>query len=284
MADEEDKKTEDKADAAKADADAGTSLDKVLKGIDAMNARMDRMDAQRADDQAKADAAKADAAKADADEDDKKADADEDDKPKEVVADKKKADAGDDKDEDDKPAFMDKKKDSDDDMDKDDKKADAIADSVRPLERRLSDVERLLPRNVTDAEYRAMADTQARADAAFQAFGDSAPRPLMGEDHDTYRRRLASKLKAHSPQWKDVNIYAIADSNAFDVIEQSVYADAMSAAMAPASVAPGTLREMVTEDRTGRKSYSFAGEPSSWMNDFAGVRRRVTAIHNTSHS
>lgn len=254
----------EKADAAaKADADAGMKLDKILSCMDSLNARMDAYDA-----------AKADAAKADAEEDDKKADGEED-EPKEVVADKKKADG-------DMPEQF--KKDSDDD----DKKADTIADAsakvAAKFQGEIERLEKLIPKQRTDKDYAAMADVQARADTVFQAFGDSAPRPLDGEDLGGYRRRLAGVLKTHSPQLKSVNLGAIFDAEAFDFMEGQIYNDAMAAALKPVDLPAGHLREIKTRDVAGRNVSTFVGEPRAWMSSHQGQRRRVTGIRNETRA
>lgn len=250
---------EDTTEEMKADADAGQKLDKVLARLDAAMSRMDAMEEERkADAQARADAAKKD-----------------EDEPEKEEA---KADAeGDDDKEKGEPERVAADEDEDEDT-----KADAIADALmRPitsLDRRIADIERALPKQLSDPEFRAMADAQAGADRVYQAFGDSAPRPMNGEDLAGYRRRLANGLKRHSKAWGDVNIHAIADDKAFDVIEKSIYADAMATAISPADVPAGQLREMVSIDTTGRKITNFVGDPCAWMQGFAGPALRQTRL------
>lgn len=235
----------------KADANAGELLDKVLKCVDSLNSRMDAMEAAdkaRKDAEDESEKAKADAAAEKEREDKAKKDAEGGDPadPERVAADKKRKDAEDEK-----------------------AKEEAKADAVRrdeEIQKRIADVAAMLPKQRADTDYAAMADAQARADQVFQAFGDSAPGPLNGEDLQGYRLRLASKLKVHSDNLKGVDLGAINDPTAFDVIEGQVYADAAAAALRPADIEPGRLREIIKFDKhTGARTIEFVGsrEPGS---------------------
>jgi hypothetical protein len=249
------KKDADEADFSKSGGGgSAATLDKTLACLDSITSRMDawaeedkKKDAARADRQAKKDAAAK--AKADADEKEKvdavakaKADADE----------KEKADA--------------------------DAKAKADAD----VRQRIADVEARLPRQMTDADYAAMADSQVKADRVYLMHSKRSPRPLDGESLFGYRRRIATDLKEHSPAWKDVDLRSIADEMAFNNIEKAIYADAVTAAMNPATVGADTLREIVNEDVTGRKISTFVGSPSTWLSQFASNRRKLVGIRNDS--
>ena len=242
-----------KADAAKADADAGTKLDKILSCIDSLNGRMDAMES----DEKK----KADAAKADADEKEAKAKADaEEEKRKDGDVEQLAADKA--------------KKDNDDKETKE--KADAAkADATKALAdaadvaKRIADVEAKLPKAMADADYRALADHQAKADAVFQAHGLHAPRPLDGDTPMSYRKRQAVTLKAHSKVWNGVDVAAIAD-DAFGIVETQIYADAMAAANNPTDIPEFTLRPVHRVDQsTGMRTTSFYGKGT-----FIGMMKR----------
>ena len=264
---EHDKEIE-KAD-AKVDADAGEKLDKVLahldsvmQAADALSSRMDAYEAERKkEEESKADEGEEEPEmekKADEGEEEKEEDkADEgeeepemeDIKARELAADKAKKDA--------------------------EREEERRADS-EDIRRRIADVERRLPRQMSDADFAAMADTQARADAVFSAFGKRAPRPLDGETLPRYRRRLASALKAHSPEWKDVNLTAMVDNAAFDVIEKRIYADALHAANHPTDIEAGDLREITTVNpTTGQRMTRFAGKSTFIVGMKSPVRRVV---------
>jgi hypothetical protein len=209
------------------------------------------------DDSKKADAKKADAKKADA----KKADA-------------KKADDDDDDDKKD-----DSKKADDDD---DDKKDDAAKADSAVLRRMIQDqavtIRRLeaLMKPKSDEEHSAFADAQARADAVFNGFGQRAPRPLEGEALGDYRRRLASKLKSHSPTWKAVKFSKL-DDETFTIAEDAVYADAAVAASNPIDLEPGELREVTKKNPAGRTIIEFYGK-ESFVKQLGRPGRRVQSF------
>lgn len=259
MTKEEEEKAAMKAkdDAAKADADAGEKLDKLLTGLDsmakvcdAMNARMDAIEG------------KADAARKDAEEAMKKGEA------KELVADKAKKDA----EEAEMKEKMDKaKKDAEEE---ETKKAKADSD----IAARIKAVEARLPLQMTDADFRARADAQAEADHVFQAFGDSAPRPLDGETTPAYRRRLATKLKVHSTTWKDVPLEAFADDASFAPVQRQIYSEAMLSSRKPSDLKDGELRAVVRNDSdTGTRRIDFVGN-RSFVRDFKPAA--VMRVHN----
>lgn len=248
-----------KADAkAKADAEAGETLDKTLKCMDAMSQRLDAFEAsekeretRKADKRARKDAqktAQADAEKAKADQ--AKKDAEEAEKGKEE---KEKADA-----------------------------AKAKADAESDVRKRIADVEARLPKQMTDADYAAMADAQVKADRVSLMHGKRAPRPLDGENLMAYRRRLAADLKEHSPAWKGIDLRVIADDVAFSNIENTIYADAEVAGLHPVAASEDFLREITEEDVTGRRISKFVGRPSAWMNQFAAPKRKLVGIRNAS--
>lgn len=154
-------------------------------------------------------------------------------------------------------------------------KADAATAQVSALQAQLAaqaaqiaSLTRAMPKALSDEDYASMASAQARADSVMAAFGDSAPRPLQGEDVLAYRRRLASKLQGHSKAWGKVDIGKL-DGGAFDVAEGQIYADAQAAAMAPSDLPAGQLREIHRKDpRTGGMRTEFAGDPKAFIGAF----------------
>jgi hypothetical protein len=260
-----------KDDQARKDAEAGEKLDKILSCLDSLTSRMDALEGG-ADTTGAVDPGAG--------------------MGNEAISDKAKKDAAEDKPED-KPE------------DKSDKEAEEaaakqaaedekneLADAARrdaaiarrdsaETKKRLDELERTVPKELNDADYAAMADAQAGADKVYHALGDAAPRPLRGENLLAYRRRLATGLKAHSDNWKDVDLSALPKA-ALDIAERQIRADAMNAAMNPRAVAEGQLRELVNVDSTGRRITSFVGQPSAWMSQFTSTRRRVAGIRNGS--
>ena len=147
---------------------------------------------------------------------------------------------------------------------------------LRRAEEALQDVIKAIPKRRTDDDIHALSDVQARADEVYTALGKrGAPRFLDGEDLMGYRRRIARDLKVHSPEWKEVNLHAITDDSAFEILERRIYADAMSAALAPTTAEPGTLRP-ITRRSGGHEITEYVGEPRTWMNDFSGLGQAVT--------
>ena len=281
--DDDDDKKDDaakKADAKKADDDDDD--DKKDDGITQPKNKI--LDDDDDDDDKKDDSKKADAKKGDDGEleikhkgkekdDSKKADAKKADAKK---ADAKKADDDDKKDDDDD----DDKKDDDDDDKKDDAaKADSIADLRRQITDQHATIRRLeaLMKPKSDEEHSAFADAQARADAVFNGFGQRAPRPLEGEGLIDYRKRLATKLKGYSPQWKNTKFRKL-DDETFSTIETQVYADATTAASNPVDLNPGELR-MVTkiDPTTGLRTNVFYGN-ESFVKQMGRPGRRVASF------
>jgi len=176
-----------------------------------------------------------------------------------------------------------KVKDDDDDDDKK-KKDDAVkADAVAELRKQISDQAEIITRLQSmmkprsDDEHAAFADAQARADAVFAGFGERAPRPLEGEILVDYRKRLATKLKKHSATWGKVKLSELPDS-AFQIAEDTIYNDAISAAANPVDLEAGELR-MVTkiDPSTGVRSNVFYGK-ESFVKKMGRPGRRVQSF------
>ena len=136
-------------------------------------------------------------------------------------------------------------------------------------------------RPVPETEAAELAAEQVRADAVYGQHGAHASRPVQGESLLAYRRRLAAGMQKHSPAWAGIDL-ATLPADALQVATTAIYADAVNAARNPVDVPQGTLREVVTQDSTGRRISTFHGEPRSWMSDFVATRRRITGISNGS--
>lgn len=268
MAEKEDTKT--------ADADIGTKLDNILSHVGDAMKRMDAMDNDRKADRARMDALFAKKDSEDEEEAKKKADAEKEEEEKkaadakrkdedESIADKKRKDAAE---EEEKKCAADKAK---KDAEEEDEKKKADSDD---LKKRIADVEKVMAR-MSDADREELTEIQAKADSVYQAFGDRAPQPQAGEDKLAYRRRLAGDLKKHTTRFKDVNLHAIHDEQALNVIEQGIYADAEAAASEPANLPAGELRARKRVGDSGHTIIQYDGQPSTWMNAFAGPQRQA---------
>ena len=261
----EDKKDDDEDDDKKADADVPENFKK------------DRKDSKRADAKGRKDAKRADAKRADAkakdddDPDDKK---DDDDDEGDEPDDEGKA----------KPVAADKRrKDDDDDAKRGDTRGDSVSMSRRDykaLMDRLDSLETKMPKQLKDEEYDQFAAAQARADAVYSAYGNSAPRPLQGESLLQYRRRLLNDLKQYSEDWKNSDLRVVAvDEASLAIAERQIFAAADAAVRNPASVPIGILREIKNRNDAGHTMTTFVGSPISWMNRFAPTGRAVTKIN-----
>jgi hypothetical protein len=151
------------------------------------------------------------------------------------------------------------------------------------MRKRIADVEARLPKQMTDADYSAMADAQVGADRVLMMHGKRASRPIDGENLIAYRRRLAGDLKEFSPAWKDINLNVISDEVAFKNIEKTIYADAVEAGLHPIIDSADFLREIIEPDVTGRKISTFVGSPSAWMSQFSSNRRKLVGIRNSNN-
>jgi hypothetical protein len=228
---------------------------------------------------------KADSKKADS----KKADDDKRDDDGELEIKHKKSDAKKD------AAKADAKRDDDDDDDrcdaeeeeKEEKDDSAKADSIAPLRAQISAqsamIKRLeaMLRPRSDEEHDAFAEAQAKADAVFNGFGQRAPRPLDGEELFTYRKRLANKLKMHSPAWKNIKFSQLPEE-AFGIAENQVYADAVSAAANPVDLQPGELRAVTKRNNsTGGQTIEFFGK-ESFVKRMGRQGRRVASFRTVA--
>lgn len=135
-----------------------------------------------------------------------------------------------------------------------------------------------IPTELSDEERNEVAEAQVKADSVFSSFGKRAPISLSGEKPMAYRRRLMIQLQEHSPDYKSVDLSAIADSQLLSTAEKHIYADAQKAASL--SVGPGQLREIKRADATGRQISTFEGDPAATWAPFQSGKRQVTSFNN----
>ena len=259
-----------KAAEERSDAETG-NIDKLLMGIDALCDRLDAME-KRMDSMSKSRSDDDD----DDDDDDMKAKADEAEGEEEAKDD----DAGEEEtspaepkemavDEDQKMPLYGTRKDSSP------ARASNIDAHVMKEVRRLAQLVGQMPKVMSDVDYAAMADHQARADDVYGAFGERAPAPLQGETANAYRIRLAKGVQKYSSAWKDVPLRDL-PANALEIAERQIYADASAAARSPVNVDAGSLRAIRKRDAADRMITEFVGEPSAWMGEFRTAPRSIT--------
>ena len=129
------------------------------------------------------------------------------------------------------------------------------------------------PLSATDRDE--LAKAQARADALSQHFGEHALAPLAGETPISYRRRLAAKFQKHSDKLKNLKLDSIG-GEAFDVIEDQIYADAATVANNPALMTAGRLIEHVHRDQAGREIKTYSGDMNAWLGAFKMSKNPVS--------
>ncbi|WP_407320456.1 NUDIX hydrolase [Klebsiella quasipneumoniae] len=146
------------------------------------------------------------------------------------------------------------------------------------LRQEIAELRSRIPTELSDEERNEVAEAQVKADSVFSSFGKRAPIPLSGEKPMAYRRRLMIQLQEHSPDYKAVDLSAIADSQLLSTAEKHIYADAQKAASL--SVGPGMLREIKRKDATGREISTFEGDPAVTWAPFQSGKRQVTSFNN----
>jgi hypothetical protein len=135
----------------------------------------------------------------------------------------------------------------------------------------------------SEEDKHAFADSQMRADAAYQAWGKQAPYALHGETLRSFRVRLLSALKAHSKVYKDSDLAMIADENAFSNIERAILADSIAASSTPAA-AGAPLRKVTTRNDSGHTITKFYGDPLVTWGPFMGGTVRFGKLNRTPNA
>lgn len=304
MPTEEEKKVLADAEKARADADAGQKLDKILGYFDSMSNRLDaiemadkaRKDADEKEKAEKADKAKVDRARIDAEEraqfkrDDAehcaKDDADEDEAKKkfieggdteEVAADKARKDRKD---------AMKARKDAAEEEEKKKTEEEARADAQKGLptlaefNAMKQQIASLTAMNqpVSEDDRQAFAASQVRADAVYMGLGKRAPQSMTGESLSAYNLRLTRGVQSHSAKWSKTELHKLS-ADVMATIQDEIYADAQIAARNPIDMQPGALREIRHEDpSTGQRSTTFVG-PDTFIMAMKRPSRRVVAIN-----
>ena len=112
-----------------------------------------------------------------------------------------------------------------------------------------------------------LARVQARADTLGTMLGETISHPLHGESPIAYRKRLAARFQKHSTL-QEIKLDSI-EGQAFDLIEERIYADAREAALNPSEGMQGRLVPIVTRDSAGREITRYAGNSDAFKVAFA---------------
>jgi 8-oxo-dGTP pyrophosphatase MutT (NUDIX family) len=162
-------------------------------------------------------------------------------------------------------------------------RADAATAEVKTLKEKIADMDEKMPKALDDAEAEELAETQHKADSLASAFGEvRSVRPIPGEKPQNYRRRLLDKYKAHSPNWKDVDL-AKADSSVLAVAERQIVADAFTASDRPDIGAGSGLREIKRRGELGHTITEFRGDISETYAAFKAPSLQVSGFNTKGH-
>ena len=243
----------------KARKDADEALSKLADAVGSLAKRFDAYDEEKKADKARKDAEEAEA--------------------REAAAKKETED----KEAEEKAAADKAKKDAEEAEEKERAEKDAQAGALNAdLLARLSAVEKLVPKALTDAERAQFAEIQSRFDSVLAHFGKQAPRPLDGETPLGYRRRLLGSLQSHSATLKDANLSGIHDDVSFGALESVIFKDAIEAARNPADLESGVLRAVIKKGPGGREITEFVGK-STFVKQFAADVQRATGRIEARH-
>ena len=181
-----------------------------------------------------------------------------------------------------------KRKDTEGDTDKDTDREDRArkdaaqaitlrqqAAKIAEMEKRLNDVYA----EPTIEDRNAIAEVRSRADSIYQALtGQTASSPIPGESPIAYRKRLVDGLRKFSDRMKDVRVDSLT-GEAFAVVEDRIYTDALAATRSDAIVPAGTLRA-ITRNDNGHIRTDYIGDSAAWSAPFrAGAVRRLKFLN-----
>lgn len=124
-----------------------------------------------------------------------------------------------------------------------------------------------LTKPLTMKDREALAQAQSRADSVAQLFGKQISAPLHGESPIAYRKRLTYVFQPYSSKLKSVKLDSLS-GDAFDVIEDQIYADAQATARSPGHAKAGVLIPVVRRDSAGREITTYEGDMDAWMQHF----------------
>ena len=141
--------------------------------------------------------------------------------------------------------------------------ADSTQQRIAELEAQIAAMAKPLGASERDE----LARVHARADTLGTMLGETISHPLHGESPIAYRKRLASRFQKHSTL-KEIKLDSI-DGQAFDLIEERIYADARETALSPGEGAQARLVPIVTRDSAGREITRYAGNSDAFKLAFA---------------
>jgi hypothetical protein len=159
--------------------------------------------------------------------------------------------------------------------------AELVVEAERHLDRREAYINHTTGERPLDENQRAeLIAAKSRADTVNRALSRGTLVPRANEPAYPYRVRLAADLKHHHPQWRNVDLAAVARSNpgAFAVAEGEIYDAATARGLDPeyAADAPeGTFRERVVVEPDGMRVSYFHGSIHDMIGTFNGNGRSL---------
>jgi hypothetical protein len=141
-----------------------------------------------------------------------------------------------------------------------------VSTEVQQLRREFEELKRRQGQPIGDAKDFAAA--QSRAEAAYQAIGDSVPQAQPGECVGPYEARLAQGVQAHSPKYKNAKLSGICDAQTVATIAADVYADVQAHALDASQFKPGEMRAITRHDQAGRMITRYVGHEGACWDKF----------------
>ena len=228
-----------RADAARADAEAGEKLDTILKCLDALGKRMDAFE---------------------------KKPVEEDDSDDERTAKSYP------------PSSMNPLNSGEDPDAPRPIGADSRADSIRADSEEIENFKKESGATRAVAADSVLAHIQSDADRAASAWGKSAVHPWDGERIVAYRRRTARDHQQHSAAWKNVDLGTLSGQALRNAVSQ-IFADSIAASSSPATYGETLREVRRRDPDTGHLIKEYYGEPRAWMRQFAGGPPRLAKFN-----
>jgi len=144
---------------------------------------------------------------------------------------------------------------------------------------RMEGIIKSMTAETTPQERDELASAQSRADSVAAMYGDRAPAPIPGEKPVDYRKRLLAKFQRHSPAYNGVKFDAF-DPATLGLVEERVYADAMTTARTSNDAQPGILIPVTKRDQAGREITTFHGDVGAFLAPFQPTHGQVVRLRD----
>lgn len=134
-------------------------------------------------------------------------------------------------------------------------------------------------RFLSSDEETKLQQSRAEYQPLFEGLGRPTPIPFADEENDEFRRRALSNLQSAVPGFEDLKIDSYLREPNFKYVEKQIFEAAKQEARQPTRIPDGELREVKTQDQSGRLTSTFYGKPSAWMHTFStGAAKKLAGI------